>query len=100
MKRLLAPVLALFLPAVAASPTHAQQAGPLTESEYCEALITTYNRFLGQTSARSQFPDVAAGAAIADCQKGNAARGIPVLERKLRNAGFTLPVRETYPTRN
>ena len=28
------------------------------------------------------------------------AAGIPVLETKLRNAGFSTPGRETYPTRN
>lgn len=100
MKRLIAPALGLLLPAVALAPAVAQQPGPLTESEYCEALVSTYNRYLGQTSARSQHPDVVAGNAISDCQKGNAARGIPVLEQKLRNAGFSLPVRETLPTRN
>ena len=96
MKRFLAPMLALGL----AAPALAQQPTPMTDREYCEALITTYNRFLGQSSARSQFPDVAAGNAIADCQKGHTARGIPVLEQKLRNAGFSTPVRETFPTRN
>lgn len=99
MTRFLAPALAFAL-GLAALPALAQQPGPMTDAEYCEALVTTYNRFLGQSSARSQFPDVTAGNAIADCQKGNAAAGIPVLERKLRNAGFSLPVREVYPTRN
>ena len=96
MKRFLAPALALGL----VVPALAQQPAPMTDREYCEALITTYNRFLGQSSARSQYPDVAAGTAIADCQKGNTAAGIPVLETKLRNAGFSTPGRETYPTRN
>ena len=96
MKRSIALLLAFGL----AAPVVAQQPAPMTDREYCDALVTTYYRFLGQSSARVPFPDVAAGNAIADCQKGNTAAGIPVLERKLRNAGFTLPVRETYPLRN
>ena len=31
--------------------------------------------------------------AIDDCNKGNTAAGIPVLEKKLRSNGFTLPKR-------
>ncbi len=96
MKRLIAPLLALGL----AAPALAQQPAPMTDREYCEALSTTYLRFLGQSSARVPFPDAAAGNAMADCEKGNTAAGIPVLEQKLRNAGFTLPVRDTYPRRN
>ena len=99
MHRRFAPVFTVVL--VLALPALAQQnPSPMTDREYCEALITTYNRFLGQSSARSQYPDVSAGVAIADCQKGNTAAGIPVLEQKLRNAGFSTPGRETYPTRN
>jgi len=31
---------------------------------------------------------------VAQCKAGDAAGGIPVLERKLRNAGFDLPKRD------
>jgi hypothetical protein len=31
--------------------------------------------------------------AISDCQRGDTAAGIPVLEQKLRDGGFTLPKR-------
>ena len=37
--------------------------------------------------------DTTAFAAIADCNKGNTAAGIPVLEKKLRTNGLTLPKR-------
>ena len=96
MRRLVRPLVALTLAAGAAFVPVANRAtaqAALTDRQYCDLLIETYNRYLGQSVARSQFPDVAAGAAIADCEKGNTASGIPVLERKLRNAGFTLPAR-------
>jgi hypothetical protein len=37
--------------------------------------------------------DLDTRAAMNDCQAGKFARGIPVLERKLRSNGFTLPKR-------
>ena len=98
MKPILAPALGLGLGLLAAAPLSAQ--GTMTDREYCTALSATYNRYLGQTARTNTFPDVAAGNAIADCERGNTAAAIPVLERKLRNAGFTLPVRETPVTRN
>ena len=36
-------------------------------------------------------PNVVGGEAVAKCQEGDAAASIPVLERLLTNAGFTLP---------
>ena len=38
-------------------------------------------------------PDLETKAAIDDCDRGNTAAGIPVLERKLRSKGFTPPKR-------
>lgn len=89
--RILRVVALVVFAGLATGPVAAQS--PASDRQYCDQLIETYNRYLGQSMARSQFPDVAAGAAIADCEKGNTAAGIPVLERKLRNAGFTLPAR-------
>lgn len=60
---------------------------------YCANLSDIYRRYLGQSSARSLHPDVTASAAMSECQKGNTAAGIPVLERKLQDARFTLPAR-------
>ncbi len=36
-------------------------------------------------------PGVVGGEAVAKCQEGNAAASIPVLERLLTSAGFSLP---------
>ena len=38
-------------------------------------------------------PDLSTLGAINDCNKGNTATGIAVLEKKLRSHGFTLPKR-------
>lgn len=59
---------------------------------YCAQLADLYRRYLGNLGERS-FPDVSASVAIDDCQKGNTAAGIPVLEKKLRDGRFTLPKR-------
>jgi hypothetical protein len=60
---------------------------------YCAQLSALYRRYLGNTGEGRTFPDVAAGAAMSECERGNAAAGIPVLEKKLRDARFTLPKR-------
>ena len=38
-------------------------------------------------------PDVDGGVAVAKCREGDAATAIPILQRKLSDAGFTLPPR-------
>jgi hypothetical protein len=38
--------------------------------------------------------DATADDALAQCRRGNSAGAIPVLERKLRDAGFTLPAHQ------
>lgn len=64
------------------------------DAAYCAQLSDLYRRYLGNTAqGHGPFPDVAAGVAMADCEKGNTAAGIPVLEKKLRDARFTLPRR-------
>ena len=47
-----------------------------------------HQRFLGKS-----FPDLFTQDAISDCQKGNYAKGIPVLEKRLRSSRVTLPSR-------
>ena len=63
------------------------------DMKYCADLSALYRRYLGNTGEGRQFPDVAAGVAMSDCEKGNTAAGIPVLEKKLRDGRFTLPKR-------
>jgi len=72
---------------------HAQAPSPASDTAYCAELSALYRRYLGNTGQGKTFPDVSAAAAIDQCERGNTAEGIPVLEKKLRDARFTLPKR-------
>ena len=64
------------------------------DAAYCRQLGDLAIRYTGSTGGEGRpMLDKTAFAAIADCNNGNTAAGIPVLERKLRNNGFTLPKR-------
>ena len=63
---------------------------------YCAQLSELYIRYIGRSEAGPTAPvrpDVNGGVALAKCKEGDAATAIPILERKLVNAGFTLPPR-------
>ena len=62
------------------------------DTTYCATLSETALRYLSYNSRRG-IPDAEVATAVDQCQKGNTAGGIPTLERKLRNGGFTLPQR-------
>jgi hypothetical protein len=85
MKRILLSCLALLL----ALPTTADAQD--SDMAYCSALSVLYRRYV-QNSPGRQY-DAEAALAQDDCQKGKTAAAIPVLERKLRESGFTLPHR-------
>ena len=70
----------------------APQAAFADEASYCAELSALYRRYLGNTGQRV-FPDATAAVAMDQCDKGNYAAGIPPLEKKLRDARFTLPRR-------
>ena len=74
-------------------PVVAQAQASANDMTYCAELSNLYRRYLGNSGEGRQFPDVSASVAMDDCQKGNTAAGIPVLEKKLRDARFTLPKR-------
>jgi len=59
----------------------------MTDAEYCAALSRTYRQF------RPSQADETAAAAMHQCEIGNTAAGIPVLERTLTAARIPLPVR-------
>jgi hypothetical protein len=60
---------------------------------YCQALAAKYQATIVKTSGHNPNPGTAEGNVAAyQCSRGNLA-GIPVLERKLRGAGYTLPAR-------
>jgi peptidoglycan hydrolase-like protein with peptidoglycan-binding domain len=61
---------------------------PRDDAAYCAKLTTLYRRYLDNTGDGRSFPDATASVAVDDCAKGNAAAGIPVLEKKLRDGGF------------
>ena len=80
-------------PRMSSSPPAATPA-QLDDPSYCAALSSLASKYLvSNTSQGNGSPDLDTRAAIYDCAKGNFARGIPVLERKLRSNGFTLPKR-------
>jgi len=64
------------------------------DAAYCAELAQRARRYIGSAGGDGHLAlDVATLVAIDDCRKGNTAAGIPVLEKKLRSNGFTLPKR-------
>ena len=59
----------------------------MTDAEYCAALSATFR------TLRTSQVDETAAAAMAQCQAGNTAAGIPVLERTLTMNRIPLPAR-------
>jgi hypothetical protein len=67
------------------------------DAAYCAELGELAIRYAGSPAGSGETrPDLAIINAIDDCNKGNTAKGIKVLEEKLRSKGFTLP-RRTAP---
>jgi len=87
MRRRLLPGLVLGLLLSALSPAWAD------DMKYCADLTALYRRYLGNSAEGKMFPDVTVANAMTECEKGNTAAGIPVLEKKLRDGRFTLPKR-------
>ncbi len=78
--------LALLLPLPAAAQSD--------DAAYCAALSALAGKYLiGGTSDGRGFPSPDTRDAMNACASGNTAKGIPVLEKKLRASGFTLPKR-------
>jgi len=90
--QILVALAAVSLPVAA----HAQQDNRAADFRYCAQLSDLYVRYVGRSEAGPNAPvkpDVNGGVALAKCKEGDTAVGIPILERKLVNAGFTLPPR-------
>jgi hypothetical protein len=83
VKRIL---LSLFVLALALPSTADAQGG---DAAYCAQLSVLYRRYVQNSPGREY--DAEAAVALDDCQKGNTGAGIPILEKKLRESGFTLP---------
>jgi serine/threonine protein kinase/peptidoglycan hydrolase-like protein with peptidoglycan-binding domain len=76
---------------IGVGPSSSNQSSVSRDQVYCDKLSQLYRRY-EQNSPGRRF-DVAAASALEDCQRGNTASGIPVLENILRGDGFTLPPR-------
>jgi hypothetical protein len=72
-------------------------ATPMSDTKYCDALIGRYNGYASNLAEwrRSRGWSTAAevSAAIARCEAGDTAAGIPTLEKTLRTIGIGLPAR-------
>jgi hypothetical protein len=67
---------------------------PVKDAAYCAELGGLALRYTGHTGGNGGLaPDYTTLDAINDCNKGNTAAGIQILEKKLRCSGFTLPKR-------
>ena len=76
----------------AAIPTSV--AAQAKDATYCTQLGSLTLRYTGGAGSNGRLePDLTTIEAIDECNKGNTAAGIPVLEKTLRNNGFTLPKR-------
>ena len=64
------------------------------DTAYCAALVQQYQKFLVKMGGHSPNPGTVDGSvAVEQCKSGNTSAGIPVLERKLRDAKIELPAR-------
>lgn len=62
------------------------------DAAYCAQLGNLALRYTGSAGGEGELsPDFTTLAAIDDCNTGNTATSIAVLESKLRSNGFTLP---------
>jgi hypothetical protein len=61
--------------------------GQSADAKYCQALADSYRK------TNAQNMDAAVPEAINQCNQGNTAAGIPVLEKALKDAKITLPPR-------
>lgn len=83
-------LILLFACAALSSPAVAQS----DDAAYCAQLANLARRYTGSAGGDGGLrPDFTTLGAIDDCNKGNTAAGIAVLETKLRSSGFTLPRR-------
>ena len=82
VKRIVLPHLAVVLALLG-------EAQAQDNRSYCTQLSELYRRYVQNAPGRGF--DVEATVALEDCRKGNEARAIPVLEKKLRDNYITPP---------
>jgi hypothetical protein len=90
---LIGALLGFFVLASLPAAVGAQSASQ-EDLRYCKALSEIYVRYTGSSEfARPPRRDVVADEAVSRCKAGDAARSIPILERKLTSNGLALPQR-------
>jgi hypothetical protein len=97
MMRQMQSLAVAFLSFALALSALAQPGDRASDLRYCAKLSDLYARYVGRSEAGPHWPvkpDVVAGVALAKCREGDAASAIPILERKLRDARFALPLRD------
>jgi hypothetical protein len=82
-------LLLATLLAFAAGPSVAQT----TDVAYCARLAELVVKYIGKQINGQNRPDSESLVAIDRCDHGDTASGIPILEKKLLDAKFTLPPR-------
>ena len=86
MKRYLILTLLIALPVGAGAQSD--------DKAYCDKLGALASRYIGSAGAEGrQAPDLNVLGAISDCDKGRYDKGIPYLEKRLRNSRITVPPR-------
>jgi hypothetical protein len=64
------------------------------DAAYCSQLTALAYKYVGGSGGDGRSaPDLNTIGAIEDCRKGNYAKGIPYLEKRLRDSRVTLPPR-------
>jgi hypothetical protein len=76
------------------APAPQQAAAPLTDAQYCGALVTRFDTFLNKDTKHGSMlsSDLAANVAAEKCRAGDSS-GIADLERALKDAKVDLPPR-------
>jgi hypothetical protein len=76
------------------TPSATPAAAPVIgdDAAYCAKLADLAVHYTGRAGLDGRLaPTVTTRTAIEECNRGNTAAGIPVLEKLLRSNGFTLP---------
>ena len=81
----LAPMLLTLWPLVASAQTN--------DVAYCKALAQKYETYVANMSTSRSAQSADGRMAVSECDSANPAKGIAVLEQKLRNAKVDLPPR-------
>src|SRR5882757_4068523 len=92
---LAATIVSLVVGLGFATGSNAQSA--TSDQAYCKSLVNAYT--FGKSERGFAPESLDTSVAIAQCQEGNPGPAIPVLEKLLRDHGYTVPARTCHPRR-